>query len=89
MVTPEVMQQLTSSPRPTDTGICFEHDQFVSWVDLEIGPGKLDSMDSCIVSGIGCSAERVLKNVCIPAPRTRAWIAGVFSCMVTACVSQT
>ena len=73
-------------------GICFEHDQFVSWVELEISPGKLDSMDSCIVSGIGLlSGKGVFENVCIPAPKTRtsARVAGVFSCMVAACVFQT
>jgi hypothetical protein len=54
-------------------------------MDFEISPGKLDSMDPFVVSGLWCSVEKAaLKKVCIPAPKTRtsAWMAGVFSCIV-------
>jgi hypothetical protein len=30
----------------------------VTWVDLEVGPGELNSVDSFALSGFRCSSER-------------------------------
>ena len=71
-------------------GFCFENDQFVSRVDFEISPGKLDSMDPFVMLGSRRSVEEVCERICIPAPKTRtsACVAGVFFCIVAARASS-